>query len=268
MPSKFLRGLAIAAGTGLAIGLGSAAGRNRRVRPVERDEVLRLEPLLDRLDYLELRIAEGPRELNTRIEQHSLDIAQLRARIDESEERARAAAQRIDDRFAEVRAAVPSLVDAGLNSRMEQLRERLQSDLERSQRLTLESFEAALEEKISVRIGAIESKLSEQSVVLQNITARSADTDQNLQRLIAAVEKLVERTLLTGSPLPTPIAAVEPTLNNLPFQSHLEQAIASDRTPEFRTVTTENREQESKRRRTPMAPLMMLAFMFGSRLIR
>ena len=256
MFKKFIRGLAIAAGTSLAIGIGAAIGSSRRRKPVkqdrfESDDVLLLEPLLNRLDMIESRIAQSP-DLQERLNIHSQEILQLAAKLEDSEERAQLAAIRLEQRFAEVRADVPKLIDAGLGPRMEELRLRLQKDLEYSQAQALSAFETQLESRISQRIEAIEGKLTEQSAMLRAITRRSEETDGNLQRLIGAVEKLVERAMQPGSLLP----------GDAPFQSHMERAGADDALPIPRMfIPSDPRsnfvtDADKEKRRARMSPLV------------
>ena len=253
---KFVRGLAIAAGTGLAIGIGAAIGSSRQRKAIEHgrlesEDVLRLEPLLDRLDTIESRIAHPP-DLQERLNVHSQEIVQLAARLEESEERAHAAAIRLEQRFAEVRAEVPKLIDAGVGPRMEQLRLRLQQDLEKGQAQALATFETQLESRISERIEAIEGKMTEQSKLLRAITRQSEQTDGNLQRLIAAVERLVERAMQNGSALP----------GDAPFQAHMERAAGDDSLPIPRMfVPSDPRsnfvtDADKEKRRIRMSPLV------------
>ena len=53
MAGRILKGLAVAAGTGLAIGLG---GERRRIHSMSTDNIPAIEPLLERLDRIEARI--------------------------------------------------------------------------------------------------------------------------------------------------------------------------------------------------------------------
>lgn len=268
MSSKIIRRIAVVLGAGMALGATSASFRQSAKRrktastpAAASADVLSIEPLLDRLEVLESRIANLPVDLQIAPSPEPIaraeDFSELRSRIAEHEARAERAAERMEARFAGIRAEVPVLLEQGLTARIEQLRIRLMADLEERQETALRNFETALDEKVSRSIAGIEKKLAEQSAVLASITTRSAQTDEHLQRLIGAVQKLLDRTSTSERPPDAPVAS----LLDLPFQAHLEQAMAN--TEEAGQVR-----ETSGRRRMPMAPMMMLVFTLGLRLFR
>lgn len=132
-------------------------------------DVLDIEPLLDRLENLERRYeavgapvaaAANASELNSRLEAQDAEIERLRVLVD-------------------VRAA--------------EIEQRLEAEMEQRHRQALAAIERTVELKVSERIAAIERTLFEQSASIESLREHAEDTDSNLKRLIAAIEKLCER---------------------------------------------------------------------------
>jgi uncharacterized coiled-coil protein SlyX len=261
MANVILRGLAIAAGTGLAMGLTS--GRTRtisrphavRYRPAialpppppdplplaTRDDVLDIEPLLERVERLEDLVdgmkrapaavpadfAAAVANLERRIDEQTRDLALLREQVEQAERRAMESAAAVQRDVEQTRAEIPEIVERTVAARTEDLRSRFSAEIEQSRERMLQVFERAIDDRISSRIGAIERTLAEQAGSIEALNARATDTDHNLQRLVSAIEKLCERTQLipptaaeTAAP-PAPYAARA-------FESQLQDAMRRD----------------------------------------
>ena len=295
MANGILKGLAVAAGTGLAMGFASAktTGRTRLVlapRPIHyspnplsdssashhvptgphdvptgphdvpgeprdvpgepEDEFLNIEPLLDRVERLEELVesllrapAAAPRasapvvaasapvvaasapvvaapapatapatavpssdyaaaldDLERRLDENARELALLRERIEEAERRAADSAAATRRSVEETRAEIPALIERHVEARLDNLRNHFADEIEQSHHRMLETFERAIDEKISSRIGSIERTLAEQAGSIEALTVRSTETDNNLQRLVSAIEKLCERAQWTAAP--------------------------------------------------------------------
>src|SRR6185437_11975169 len=206
MANRILKGLAVAAGTGLAMGFSS--GRSRaysRPAPVRpsvppdsiSDDILDIEPLLDRIERLEARLESGGTseyaqalaDLERRIDENSRELALLREEIT-------AAERRMTESTAAVRAEIPAIVEQQVSVRVDALEARFTEEIAQSQMQSLEIFERSIDEKISSRIGAIEKTLAGQSESIDALREHTAETDRNLQRLVVAIEKLCERAQL------------------------------------------------------------------------
>jgi uncharacterized coiled-coil protein SlyX len=252
MANVILRGLAIAAGTGLAMGLTS--GRTRtisrpravRYRPAvalpppaqepvalpARDEVLDIEPLLDRVERLEDAVdgmtrapadfAAALANLERRIDEQTRDLDLLREQVEKAERRAMESAAAVRRDLEQTREEIPEIVERSVAARTEDLRSRFSAEIEQSRERMLQVFERAIDDRISSRIGAIERTLAEQAGSIEALNTRAAETDRNLQRLVSAIEKLCERTQLippaAAEPAPAPYAAHA-------FESQLQEAI-------------------------------------------
>lgn len=101
--------------------------------------------------------------------------------------------ERIEARLSalEARPSLESTITSVLSQRIEDLRLRLHAEMQES--LTI--FEGAIDNKVSLHVSKVEKALIEQSVVITTLSQRAVDSEVNLQRLIAAVEKLFDRAV-------------------------------------------------------------------------
>ena len=227
MANSILKGIAIAAGTGLAMGVSSGRQNSPRSfshpRTSEGDDVLYIEPLLDRLEDVESLLenirqhqnsqqtkvpehyASRMADLDRRVEQYGRDVALLREEAAAAERRSADTVAFLERKVREAREEIPVVVERSLTARLEEVRARFDAEMARSQQRTLEMFERAIDEKITSRIGAIEKRLDEQATSIEALQTRAAETDQNLQKLVSAIERLCERAQLV-TPAPNPYA--------------------------------------------------------------
>lgn len=270
MANRILKGLAVAAGTGLAVGFGSGRARVRALphspAPAERiphvdqpispnepdDDFLNIEPLLDRLERVETRIelmeqrpASSPAplphqytvaiaDLERRVEENTRELTLLRERVTDAELRITDTVTSVQRKVEQTREEIPAFVEQHVAARVDDLRARFAAEIEQSHQRTLETFERAIDEKISSRISSIERALAEQAGSIDALRERAVETDSNLQRLVSAIEKLCERAQLV-----TPAPVERPTDRNetrLPFESQLHEAMDREPVaPVFRT---------------------------------
>jgi len=250
MDSNSPMGLAVAAGTGLAIGLGFLClgpGKRRRgeapTSSTSFDGVRLIEPLLDRLDRIETRVSAvesrpmplaqtgSLADLDPRIQQQTKDIEALQAQMNETRQRIASDAALVERRFADVvkedPAILESMLDTTLGLRVEDLKVRLQAEMLDSVEAALTRFEGTIDSKVSSRISTIEKALTEQSATINALSRSEIESDAKLQRLISAVERLCERTDVLSS---VQFPAKEPLFLGRPFDLHLNEG--SERQPE------------------------------------
>lgn len=273
MASKIVRGLAIAAGLGLVIGLGSGKRRpgENAMDTNSPDGVPSLEPLpeplFERLDRIESRIiavetrpaadADAIAELDRRIERQAKEIEALQVQVNEHREQISGDVAAIEKRFADVTRAIPTVLESIIVPRVDDLRAHLRSEMQQSVNASLTKFERAIDDKVSERIDTLEKALLNQSTIVTTLSQRAIETDMNLQRLISAVERLCERT-----PGAAPAARQEPSFLDLPFEKELKDAVK--RQPEnpapgfesaFRPRIVKEEEDTGRRHRVPMTRL-------------
>ena len=296
MARSILRGIAIAAGTGIALGFGSSFGRRRAEAQRRSHAPASMDSVMERLDRIETRVsAAEARPDPTPSREVQAEIAAVRASLDRIDERLAGQAREIEllriqaseaeklaeaevglteRRFREVAASLPAEIEAVVAPRLEVLRLRLHSETKESVDRALKVFEESLDARVSSRITSLEQKLIDQSAALSDLSQRTSQADVNLQRLVAAVERLCEQNV----PQPVVAAAPEPTFLDLPFEAELKKALSA--TPAtIEPIRTENgflrpefvREDEASRRpRVPLAHIMIAAAaaLIGARFVR
>ncbi len=202
MASRLLRKIAVTIGAGLATGfsLGAASRKMRRPSP-------NLTPVLTRIEDIETRVARvelapvpavpSPEEidaLSTLVSTQSEDIATLRQTIERIEHRNAEQAEAFEQKLAQVEQQVPAHIEASVNAKIAELEEKMRGEFQEIHHRTVDAFVETLEQRVVGRIAALENSLVEQSNSITALREKSLKTDDNLQRLLEAVEKLVTRT--------------------------------------------------------------------------
>jgi len=246
MANRLLRNIAVNIGAGLATGfsLTLATRQSRRSAP-------NLTPILTRIENIESRVtrveltpspeaAPAPEEiqaLGTLVSSHGEDIAGLHQEILRIERRNTERIEAFGQQVALVEREVPAHIDASVNARMAELEQRLRGEFQEIHHRTVDAFVAALENRVVGRITALESCLIEQSHSIVALREKSLKTDDNLQRLLQAVEKLCAKAeaqaqiaILPPPPLPEarPVPALGPQAVRESFESQFQRALARE----------------------------------------
>jgi prefoldin subunit 5 len=255
MANRILKRLAIAAGTGLAVGMN--AGRPRTLReapiplpkPVTSDPAppltraesgddfldLNIDPLLDRLEAIEAQIEMFER-------QAAASADRLRT-VDEYAARLATLERRAEENAHALAALRESVNSAERNNavRTDDLRERFRIEIQQSERRILSTFERTIDEKILANTTRLERSLAEHTGSIAALSVRASEADNSLQRLAMALEKLCERAqlLIPGTdsrPSHTLVSHSAPSEPRLPFETQLDDALRRDPvTPILRT---------------------------------
>jgi uncharacterized coiled-coil protein SlyX len=239
MAGNVLKQFAVVAGAGLAIGLKSGTSSKREAMSISPEDILNLEPILDRFDQIEARLS-------------TIEAAQIVAR-----DKPVADTAPVERQLAEIRQQVPAMLEAMIAPYIAEMRERLLLETRETVEAALDAFQTAMEKGVSARMTTIEKTLIDQSGIIATLSERAIESETNLQRLISAVEKLCERTD-ARSVASTPAASREPSFAELPFESHLKQAI--QRQPDAGAVRSDGfrprivkEEEGTPRHRRPMS---------------
>jgi uncharacterized coiled-coil protein SlyX len=257
---RILKGIAIAAGAGLALGV-SATLRSRRAlyHNFQRDDqLLHLEPLFDRFDRIEERMGavesrpvQEMADFERRLAEQESALREVRAGVEETDRRLVAQTEIAGSRLAQLRAEIPRAVEASLDTRMAALEASLRVDIEARQKQNLDSIERTIDQKISERISALEKTLAEQSASIAVLRLGAETADANLHRLIGSVERLCESAQIAQAREHAP-ASFQPGS----FQEELAHSMRGPR-------LVADAAAEERKPRIPMARILVGALAFG-----
>ena len=209
------------------------------------DDLPTLELLLDRLESIEARLnaveahpvaAAGDislADLDLRMKQQTTDIETLQVQLSETRQKVAVEVTTVERRLDQVAREIPAILESLLETmlettlgpRVEDLRARLRAETLESVEATLARFEQTIDSKVSVRVSTLEKALIDQAAIVTTLSQRAVEAELNLQRLIAAVEKLCERTDARPAAPFAATPAIEPSFLELPFERHLSEAI-------------------------------------------
>ncbi|MGI8991782.1 MAG: hypothetical protein ACR2I2_19655 [Bryobacteraceae bacterium] len=209
MSRNLLKGFIVSLGAGLAFGIGTKLGRSS---PARRAGILGLEPLGGRLDNIEHRIFEvetcfanadvaldgdAARDIlrmNSLLSAQNSRLDELRDEIQTIETRGAHRVLSFSRKLAEVEARLPAEIEANVRERIAALERKLQADFRQTHSRTVDLFIHAIDGKVVERISALEQSLADHSSTIASLREKSLSTDENLQELLAAVEKLCAQT--------------------------------------------------------------------------
>jgi uncharacterized coiled-coil protein SlyX len=255
MASKILKGLTAAAGLGLVIGLGSGTRRaeeNRMGKELP-DDVPESGSLEARLDRIEARL--GAMEARADGE----EIETLHTLVSEHRRKVSAQLAVIEKRFDTLAREVPVVLESIVGPRVENLREHLRAEIQQSVTAALTKFERSMNNKVSERIGSVEKAVRDQLVTVSALSRRAVEADANVQRLVAAVERLYAGGTLNGPVLREPSFLDIPP-NGQAKQSARRKSDVPAPPIEFQSgfqhqIIDEEEPEPPKRHRRPMARL-------------
>ncbi len=242
MRKGLLRSIAVGIGAGLAVGIGSRLAARQSRRPTSN-----LNPILDRLEDIESRVKRveltpsvgpppAPEEieaLGTIVSFQSENIASLRQDILRIERRNAEQVEAFGQKVALLEQQVPVHIEASVSAKMAELEHRLRGEFNEIHYRTVDAFAETIEKRVVGRITALENSLIEQSHSIVSLKEKSFRTDDNLNRLLDAVEKLCARAETQSniallqpemrvSPPEAPAASHPSTAPALPPQVHVE----------------------------------------------
>lgn len=216
MMKAVLKTLAISFGGGLALGAGIRLAQGPKSR---REPGVDLDPLLSRLRNVESRISEMEVVSTTRIEPPASAAplpsevlgqslvafeARLASQLNDVEQ-IRGDMRRVDERLADLDSQLPVLVESTVDVRFQEAERKLQHEFEEAQSRSMAAFVDTLQSKVVDRISTLESNLAEQSQAIGKLRDASQRSDENLQKMLAGIERLVDQTK-TPPPAPAPVS--------------------------------------------------------------
>jgi len=242
MANRLLRSFAVTIGAGLATGRSLTSRSRQPVRSVPK-----FSPILSRIEDIENRVTRfelaprprvGPSNeeiaaLGTLVSSQSEDIAGLRDAMLRIEQRNTQQAEAFGHKVALVEQQLPAHIEASVNAKMVELEQRLRGEFQEIHDKTVDAFVTTIESRVVSRITALETSLVEQSQSIVSLREKTFKTDDNLQRLLVAVERLCARA---EAQVHIPVVAPDLVLNGHPpvekatesFESHLQRAMARE----------------------------------------
>jgi uncharacterized coiled-coil protein SlyX len=193
MSSVIFKGLTVAAGLGLAIGIGSGSRRaeENRMGTQLPDDGPEAGPIVERLDRIEARIsAIEARPRISSAESEPGEIDELHAQVTEHRKKVAVQVAAIEKRFELLAKEIPAVLESIVGPRVDDLRRNLRAEVQQSVGATLAKFERTISTKLVDRVAAVEKSVREQSVTVNALSRRAVESDANVQRLVAAVERL------------------------------------------------------------------------------
>ena len=88
---------------------------------------------------------------------------------------------------------IPAIVQSTVDVRFREVRSELQHDFEEAQSRSMAAFVETLQSKVVNRINTLETNLSDQSDAIGKLRDTSLRTDENLQKMLVGIERLVEQ---------------------------------------------------------------------------
>jgi uncharacterized coiled-coil protein SlyX len=234
MMKSVLKTLAISFGGGLALGAGMRLAQGpAKDRSEPRAD---LNPLLARLKNVESRIVEMEST------EHAAPVASVPAPTAFAEktlaafesklaaqltdvEQLRVEIRQVDERLGQLDVQLPVLIQSTVDVRFREVEQHLQRDFEEAQSRSMAAFVDTLQTKVVERISTLETNLAEQSQVIGKLRDASVRSDENLQKMLAGIERLVDQSKApqpppapTGSPPPEPV--IEPMVTQAEASEH------------------------------------------------
>ncbi len=216
MMKAVFKTLAISFGGGLALGAGIRLTQGPvKSRP---EPGVDLDPLLARLKSVESRIvrmettvpASAPAAAPSPVVEKTLAAFESRLAAQFNDvQHLRGEIRGVDQRLVEMDAQLPVIVQSTVDVRFREAERKLQQDFEEAQSRSMAAFVDTLQTRVVERISTLESNLAEQFNAIGKLRDTSLRTDENLQKMVAGIERLVDQSR-TPQPPPSPVNAAPP----------------------------------------------------------
>jgi hypothetical protein len=217
MVKKFMTGLAISVGAGLALTATTRAGRKVGLWHPAKSETLtpvtiRVHTAVPRNEHTELTKASdhvafvsaqhdavGFESDTQALTVRSAELAELRVMIEALDHRSTEMMSTVNQRIDDLQNHLPRFIDVKVTSRIREVEERLRTEFQDEQSRTLDAFLKTLDSKVLPRIAVVEEAVGAQGAEIGVIRERITKTDQTLDRVLDRLEKVADSI---AGPLP------------------------------------------------------------------
>jgi len=167
-----------------------------------RDEVVVIDRRVDQLDAKIPAIVQSTLDVRFGDVQHK-----LHQDFEEARSRSMAAfVETLQSRMVEIPAIVQSTVDV----RFRDVQQKLQQDFDEAQSRSMAAFVDTLQTRVVNRINTLETNLADQSDAIGKLRDTSLRTDENLQKMLVGIERLVDQSRVPQAEAPPPPAPQAP----------------------------------------------------------
>ena len=183
-----------------------------------------VEQLRGDVDVIDRRVdklhAQIPAVVQSTLDVRFGEVQQkLQRNFEEAQNRSMAAfVETLQSRIVEIPAIVQSTVDVRFN----EVQHKLQQDFEEAQSRSMAAFVDTLQSRVVDRINTLETNLAGQSEAIGKLRDTSLRTDENLQKMLVGIERLVDQSHATAPAAP-------PAPQSPPAQPAPEPAVVMDR---------------------------------------
>jgi len=218
-------------------------------------------PIAERLDRIEARI--GAIERRAQLSGGSVagagEIEELHAQVAEHRKKVSAQVAAVEKRFEMLAREIPAVLESIVGPRVEDLRVHLRTEIQQSVGAALTRFERMVHNKLAERMAIVEKAVREQSVTVNALSRRAVESDANVQRLVAAVERLCVGGTFDSLGLSEP-SFVDLAVKAPPSAVRKRKPDAPAQPVEFESafrhqIISEEEPEPPKRHRRPMARL-------------
>jgi len=177
-----------------------------------------LDPLLARLKSVESRIVRmettapasaAPAEPSPVVEKTLAAFESRLAAQFNDVQHLRGEIRGVDQRLVAMDAQLPVIIQSTVDVRFHEAERKLQQDFEEAQSRSMAAFVDTLQTRVVERISTLESNLAEQSNAIGKLRDTSLRTDENLQKMVAGIERLVDQSRAPQPP-PSPVNIAPP----------------------------------------------------------
>jgi len=199
MVKKFMAGLMVSAGAGLAVAATTLAiKKERRKRtwgPAKSEGImtpltLRVDAPVPRNEEIHIECEDEPVKM-TVSPGASAEVAEMRSALEGIEQRANEMIGAVNQRIDDLQSHLPRFIDIKVTCRLREVEERLRIEFRDEQSRTVDAFLQTLEQKVLPRIAAVEQTLGAQRDELSRMRMHQDKTDARLDAIVEHLEKVM-----------------------------------------------------------------------------
>jgi hypothetical protein len=206
MGKKFVTGLAISVGAGIAFAATTRAawgrwpakfGSGGTLTPV----TIRVHTAIPRSEQTHVDLLAQPADnplpgaepAGTTVSlQRSIELAEIKVMIETLDQRSNEMLTTVNQRIDDLQNHLPRFIDVKVTSRIREVEDRLRTEFQDEQSQTLDAFLATLEQKVLPRLSLVEEAVGAQGAEIGQMRRRIEKTDESVDRVLERIEQVVD----------------------------------------------------------------------------